>query len=86
MSSQAVWLLPTPEFRRTAIESRGSTWAIAGKTSNPERALRNLLDRDRMFTERLDEQTKSLQLHVIEIDTMMTEVDLGLRVAEGFGL
>lgn len=31
---QAVWLLPTPEFRRAAIESRGSTWAIAGRTSD----------------------------------------------------
>src|SRR4051812_39934727 len=57
---RAVWLLPTPEFRRTAIASRGSTWAIAGKTSNPEKALRNLLERDRMFTERLFEQTESL--------------------------
>ncbi|RJQ83883.1 hypothetical protein [Amycolatopsis panacis] len=82
----AVWLLPTPEFRRTAIESRGSAWTIAGKTSNPEKALRNLLERDRMFTEHLYEQTKSLQLHVIEVDTTMTEDDLGRRVTEAFGL
>src|SRR6202020_396652 len=35
----AVWLLPTPGFRRAAFASRGSMWEIAGKTSDPERAL-----------------------------------------------
>jgi hypothetical protein len=40
---QAVWLLPTPEFRRAAFESRGSTWTIPNKTSDPQRALANLL-------------------------------------------
>src|SRR5580704_1584547 len=34
----AVWLLPTPEFRRAAFDSRGSSWEIARKTSDPERA------------------------------------------------
>jgi len=41
-SRHAVWLIPTPEFRRAALESRGSLWSIAAKTSNPQRALRNL--------------------------------------------
>ena len=40
--NQAVWLIPTPEFRRTALASRGSTWSIAGRTSDPETALANL--------------------------------------------
>jgi hypothetical protein len=52
-SGHAVWLLPTPGFRRAAFGRRGSLGVIAGKTSDPERALRNLLERDRMFTERL---------------------------------
>lgn len=30
----AVWLLPTPEFRRAAFERRG--WQIPSKTSDPE--------------------------------------------------
>jgi 2-phosphoglycerate kinase len=86
LPGHAVWLLPTPEFRRAAIESRGSTWAIAGKTTDPEKALRNLLERDRMFTERLCGQAKSLRLHVVEVDTTMTEVDLAHRVTEVFEL
>jgi 2-phosphoglycerate kinase len=82
----AVWLLPTPDFRLTAFHRRGSMRAIAGKTSDPERALHNLLERDRMFTERLDEETKRLELHVIEVDTTMTEDDLIERVTEAFEL
>ena len=50
---RAVWLLPTPEFRRRAFSSRGSLWDIAGRTADPLRALSNLLERARLFTERL---------------------------------
>ena len=83
---QAIWLLPTPEFRLAALESRGSAWEIAGKTRDPERALCNLLERDRMFTERLYEETKRLDLRFIEIDTTMTEDALAERVREAFEL
>lgn len=82
----AVWLLPTPEFRRAALDSRGSLWEIAQKTSDPERALRNLLERDRMFTDRLRAEVTRLGLPAIEIDTAMTADDLAGRVAEAFGL
>jgi len=81
----AVWLLPTPGFRRAAFARRGSLWDIAGKTSDPERALRNLLERDRMFTERLEEETKRLELRAIEVDATMTEDGLDERVTEAFG-
>jgi hypothetical protein len=83
---QALWLLPTPGFRRAAFESRGSLWEIARKTSDPERALRNLLERDRMFTERLDEETRRLGLRAVRVDTTMTEDDLAAAVAGAFGL
>jgi 2-phosphoglycerate kinase len=84
--SHAVWLLPTPEFRRAAFTSRGSLWQIAGETSDPERALRNLLEREQMFTGLLREETKSLELPAIDIDTTMGEDDLTERVTEVFGL
>src|SRR6266511_1540576 len=86
VSDHAVWLLPTPGFRRVALESRGSLWKIARKTSKPERALHNLLERDRMFTERLYEEANHLGVRVIEIDTTMTEDDLAEQVMEAFGL
>jgi 2-phosphoglycerate kinase len=84
--TQAVWLLPTPEFRSAALESRGSSWAIAGKTSDPQTALRNLLERDRMFTDRLRKEAERLELTVIHVDTETTEDDLEGQVAEVLGL
>jgi len=82
----AVWLLPTPEFRRAAFASRGSLWQIARKTGDPEKALRNLLERDRMFTDRLRQEALSLGLPVIEISTAMTENSLAAHVTQAFGL
>ncbi len=85
-AGHAVWLLPTPQFRNAAFDIRGTAWDIAGKTSDPERALRNLLKSDRMFTERLVEERKRLELPVIEVDTAMTENELTRQVAQAFGL
>ena len=39
-----------------------------------------------MFTARLFEEAKGLELRVIEVDTTMTEDDLAERVTEAFGL
>jgi 2-phosphoglycerate kinase len=83
---RGVWLLPTPEFRRAAFESRGGLWQIVGRTSDPDRALRNLLERDCMFTERLDETAAGLGLPVIHVDQAMTEDDLAALVAASFCL
>jgi len=86
-SSRAVWLLPTPDFRQVVVESRGgSAWGFLGKTTDPERALRNLLERDRMFTDMLREETTRLGLLAIEVDTTMTEDDLAQRVMAVFTL
>lgn len=82
----AVWLLPTPAFRRAAFASRGSLWQIASKTSDPEHALHNLLERDRMFTDRLGREARRLDLPVIEVSTAMTEEGLARRVTEVFAL
>lgn len=80
---RAVWLLPTPDFRNAVIESRGgSTSGFLARTRDPERALRNLRERDRMFTDLLREETVRLELPAIEVDTTMTEDDLARRVTE----
>ena len=84
--SQAVWLLPTPEFRRHAFESRGGLWQIAEKTSDPPRALSSLLQRDAMFTDRLRAEAKDLELPVIDVDAGLTEDDLNDQVTAVLGL
>jgi hypothetical protein len=82
----AVWLCPTPRFRWAAFGRRGSLWDIAGKTSDPERALANLVERDRMFTERVRAEASDLGLRVIDVDVTVTGEELAGRVSEAFGL
>ena len=85
--SRAVWLLSTPDFRQAVFDSRGgSAWGFIAETSDPEQALRNLLERDRMFTDHLYEETQRFELPFIEVDTAMTEDDLAERVTRLFGL
>jgi hypothetical protein len=84
--SRAVWLLPTPNFRQAVLESRGgSSWAFLAKTTDPERALSNLLERDRMFTDILRKETARMGLPAIEFDTTTTEDELTKRVTNMFG-
>ena len=83
----AVWLLPTPAFRHAFVESRGtSAWGFLTKTTNPERGLSKLLERDRMFTDILREETARLNVPAIEVDATLTEDDLTKRVTKVFGL
>ena len=84
---RAVWLLPTSEFRQAVIESRGgSAWSFLGKTSDPAKALRNLLERDRMFTDLLREETMRLGLPVIDVERTTSQDDLTRRVKDVFRL
>ena len=83
----AVWLLPSPDFRQAVMRSRGgSESGFLARTSDPERALLNLLERDRMFTDQLRAETARLQVPVIDVDTTMTEDQLIRRVVEMLGL
>jgi hypothetical protein len=84
--NQAVWLIPTPQFRRVALESRGSLWSIAGRTSDPERALSNLLARDAIYTEEVFKEAAALHLNIIEIDGSFTVDEVVARVEECLGL
>jgi 2-phosphoglycerate kinase len=85
--AHAVWLLPTPDFRRAVFESRGGPASgFLARTTDPQRALRNLLERDRMFTDALREETACLELPAIQVDAATSEDDLARRVAEVFGL
>ena len=84
---RAVWLLPTPDFRQAVVERRGGrAWEFLARTTDPDRASRNLLERDRMFTDILRAETEPLGLPAIEVDVTMTEDDLARRVTEVLGL
>jgi AAA domain len=78
---RAVWLLPTPAFRRAAIESRGTTWDIASRTSDPARALEHLLTRDQLFTARIAVEARQLGLRVVDVDIDMAQDALVTHVS-----
>jgi hypothetical protein len=84
--NQAVWLAPTPEVRRVAFERRGSTWDIPRKTTDPEKALANLLTRDGLFTDLVVKEAAALQLRVIEVDGGLTVAEVANIVADSLGL
>jgi len=79
---RAVWLLPTPGFRRHAFASRGSMSTIAGKTSDPERALANLLERDRLFTDQVRRDCAALELQTLDVDGRLTVDQLSDHVGQ----
>jgi len=84
--NQAVWLIATPQFRRAALESRGSLWSIAGRTSDPERALSNVLARDAIYTGEVFKEAAALHLNTIEIDGSFSVDELVARVERCLGL
>ncbi len=87
VSRRAVWLLPTPEFRRAAVERRGGCGrGFLARTSHPEKALQNLLERDRMFTDRLRKEVERLELSSIDVNAAMTEQDSLTQVRRAFDL
>ena len=73
---QAIWLLPTPEFRSKAFEARGTMWDIPNRTSDPQTALRNLLARDAMFTEQLKKEAEAEGVATIAVDGSRSEDEL----------
>ncbi|MET9765684.1 hypothetical protein ABZ016_42585 [Streptomyces sp. NPDC006372] len=82
---RAVWLLPTPEFRQDVFAARAAAGAgFTRRTSDPERADRNLAARDHMFTTRLREETARLGLPSVEVGIALTEDELVDRVADVF--
>jgi hypothetical protein len=81
-SGRAVWLLPTPEFRQAAFTSRATPGGgFTGRTSDPERADRNIAVRDHLFTERLREETARLRLPAVTVDVTLSEDELAERVS-----
>ena len=65
--SQAVWLVPTEEFKQASMERRGKP-SFRDHVSDPERATRNVFRRDMMLAERVREQAQARDLTVYEVD------------------
>lgn len=81
-----VWLLPTPDFRSTAFARRSGADAFWTRTTDPARALANLLERDRLFTDELTDQTQHTGVHAFHVDGTRTIDQTVDELAQRFGL
>lgn len=83
----AVWLLPTPAMRERAFAERAAQGrAFWERTSDPARALANVLERDRLFTERVRQECADLGLVTIDVDGSEGVAATADRVAAALGL
>jgi hypothetical protein len=80
------WLAPTPEFRRMAFLRRRGPDAFWEATSNSERALDNLLERDRLFTDALAGEAARAGLALLRVDGTRSHDELAGELALRLGL
>jgi hypothetical protein len=78
--------VPTPQFRREAFLRRRSAEAFWSATSDPERALANLLERDRMFTDALADEAARAALTLLPVDGTRAPDELAAELAKRLGL
>jgi hypothetical protein len=84
--AHALWLIPTPTFREAAFSARGAGDAFWLRTTDPQQALANLLERDRIFTNVLAAEAGRLGLSTRVVDGARSLEDTADAVAEQFGL
>jgi hypothetical protein len=66
-SRQAIWLVPSEEFKRASAARRGKP-TFRDETSDPDRATRNWLARDLLLGEHVRRQARELGLTVYDVD------------------
>jgi hypothetical protein len=82
-----VWLLPTPTMRERVFAERAAQGrAFWERTSDPARALVNVLERDRLFTELLRQECADAGLPTIDVDGSEGVPATADRVAAVLGL
>jgi hypothetical protein len=67
-------------------ELGGIGLGFSRQDTDSDRALRNLVERDRMLTDIVPAETARLMVPAIEVNSTMTEDDLARRVTKVFGL
>ena len=82
----AVWLLPTPGFRQAAFARRCGADAFWLRTSDPDQALANLLERDQIFTDELAGEAARTGLRTVHVDGTRTIEDIAGQLAVRLGL
>jgi hypothetical protein len=64
---QAIWLVPTEAFKRASMKKRGKP-SFGRLTSNPEKAMMNLLTRDMILADYYRMQVSLYGYTLLEVD------------------
>jgi hypothetical protein len=82
---QAIFLVPTEEFRQHQLATlpRAGSFARRGET-DPERAQRNRVERDRLLAHEVVEQAEALGLRVVHVDGSVGPEQMRALVEEHF--
>lgn len=83
---QALWLLPTPAFKRAIFATRENKRAIAAATTDPPRAQRNMIARDALVSEHIRREAQAERLAILEVDGSQDVAAMAARVARHFGV
>jgi hypothetical protein len=76
---QALWLVPTDAFKRASAARRDKP-SFRQQTSDPERATRNWLERDRYLAEYVRRCAAELALPLWEVDGTLTVEEMAAAV------
>ena len=82
----AVWLIPTVGFRQAAFLRRPQPDAFWMRTTDPDRALTKLLERDRIFSDKITSDAARDGLEVLHVDSGCTVDSMANELALRFGL
>jgi 2-phosphoglycerate kinase len=82
----AVWLVATAGFRQAAFSQRRPAEAFWMRTTDPEQALANLLERDRIFSDKVARETERNGLEALSVDGTRSVESLAAELASRFGL
>ena len=84
---QAVWLVPTVEFRATLTRLNDpAVWELVGTTDNPMQAFQNWMVRDVLYAQRVVAEAQALGLRVLVNDRRRATPQRAGTVAQHFGL
>ena len=83
--AQAIWLVPSTEFK-IASAIRRSKPGNRGETSDPERAQRNLIERDLLMGEHIRRTAQQLGLATYEVDGSEALEHVSQAVEAHFGI
>jgi hypothetical protein len=83
-SNQAIWLVPSEAFKRASAARREKP-GDRHLTSDPERATRNIIERDLIMGELVRREAESLGLTVLTVDGSRDLEAMAAAVASHFG-